>query len=240
MPETPPTGPDKAAYVRAMFARIVPRYDRMNAIMTLGRDRAWRRLAVEVAHPSTGGRALDVGSGTGDLSLELTRQFDLRLVVALDLTPEMLAEGQRKATLAGRSPPIASVVGDALDLPFPDGSFDCVVSGFTMRNVFDLNRSLREMRRIIRPGGRAVILELTPMRVPVISQLFRIYFHLVVPWLGRVITGDTTAYSYLPASVDSFPSTDEFARMFVQAGFTGVRYRRMMFGTVALHVGAVV
>jgi demethylmenaquinone methyltransferase / 2-methoxy-6-polyprenyl-1,4-benzoquinol methylase len=240
MPDTPLVGPDKATYVRAMFARIVPQYDRMNALMTLGRDRSWRRLAVEVAHPSRGGRALDIGSGTGDLSLELTRQFDLRLVVALDLTPEMLAEGQRKAALAGQSPPIAGVVGDALDLPFPDASFDCVVSGFTMRNVADLARSLREMRRVIRPGGRAVILELTPMRVPIVSQLFRFYFHVVVPWLGRIISGDATAYRYLPSSVDLFPPTDEFARMFVNAGFASVRYRRLMFGTVALHVGAVV
>jgi demethylmenaquinone methyltransferase/2-methoxy-6-polyprenyl-1,4-benzoquinol methylase len=212
-----------------MFARIVPRYDLMNRIMTLGRDRAWRRTTVQAVAPRPGSRALDLGCGTGDLTAELI-DAGVPLAVGLDPVPGMLDAAKEKVS-EGRW-----VEGDALRLPFSDGSFDCVISGFVMRNLADLPAALAEQRRVLQAGGRIGILELTPLRLPVVSQLFRLYFHVVVPLVGGIVTGDRSAYSYLPASVDRFPSADELARMMDQAGFKMVRYRRFMLGTVALHV----
>ena len=212
-----------------MFARIVPRYDVMNRLMTLGRDRAWRRAAVQAVGPRAGTRALDVGCGTGDLTAELV-DSGAALALGLDPVPGMLNAA------AAKVPEGRWVEGDALRLPFADGSFDCVVSAFVMRNLPDLPAALAEQRRVLEVGGRIGILELTPLRLPVVSQLFRLYFHVVVPIVGGLVTGDRSAYSYLPASVDRFPSADELAGLLDQAGFKVVRYRRFMLGTVALHV----
>ena len=131
---------------------------------------------------------------------------------------------------------IALVEGDGLRLPFDEAAFEVVVSGFVMRNLADLPAALREQRRVLRPGGRIGILELTPLTLPVAAQLFRLYFHRIVPLVGGLVAGDRGAYSYLPASVDRFPSARRLAAMLVEAGFERVRYRRFMLGTVALHV----
>jgi demethylmenaquinone methyltransferase/2-methoxy-6-polyprenyl-1,4-benzoquinol methylase len=215
--------------VRSMFARIVPRYDLMNQLMTLGRDRAWRRTTVQAVAPRVTGRALDVGCGTGDLTADLI-EAGVGLAVGLDPVTEMIEAAAAKVA-EGRW-----VEGDALQLPFGDGVFDCVVSAFVMRNLADLPAALAEQRRVLQQGGRIGILELTPMRIPVLGQLFWLYFHLVVPLVGGLVTGDRSAYSYLPASVDRFPSAEQLAGLMVGAGFKVVRYRRFMFGTVALHV----
>jgi demethylmenaquinone methyltransferase/2-methoxy-6-polyprenyl-1,4-benzoquinol methylase len=219
--------------VRAMFGRIAGRYDLMNRLMTLGRDRAWRRATVQAVAPTPGSRALDLGCGTGDLTLELARHGP-RLTVGLDPVPGMLAAAEAK--LAGEAG-VALVEGDGLRLPFADATFEVVASGFVMRNVADLPAALREQRRVLRPGGRVAILELTPLTFPVAAQLFRLYFHRIVPLVGGLIAGDRGAYSYLPASVDRFPDARRLAAMLVEAGFERVRYRRFMLGTVALHVG---
>jgi demethylmenaquinone methyltransferase/2-methoxy-6-polyprenyl-1,4-benzoquinol methylase len=217
-----------------MFGKIVPRYDLMNRVMTLGRDGAWRRATVEAVKPTTGGRVLDVGCGTGDLTLELSRR-GVRLAVGLDPVPAMLGAAQAK--LARRGVEAALIEGDGLRLPFPDSSFECVVSAFVMRNVPDLPAALRESYRVLRPGGRIGILELTPMQVPVLRELFRLYFHRVVPLVGGLISGEPAAYKYLPSSVDRFPTADQLSAMMDRAGFGRVRFRRFMLGTVALHLG---
>jgi demethylmenaquinone methyltransferase/2-methoxy-6-polyprenyl-1,4-benzoquinol methylase len=221
------------ARVRAMFARIAGRYDLMNRLMTLGRDQAWRRAAVQAVAPTPGSRALDLGCGTGDLTLALARRGP-RLTVGLDPVPGMLAAAEAK--LAGQEG-VALVEGDGLRLPFGDATFEVVASAFVMRNVSDLPAALREQRRVLRPGGRVAILELTPLTFPVAAQLFRLYFHRIVPLVGGLVAGDRSAYSYLPASVDRFPDARRLAARLVEAGFTRVRYRRFMLGTVALHVG---
>jgi demethylmenaquinone methyltransferase/2-methoxy-6-polyprenyl-1,4-benzoquinol methylase len=216
-----------------MFDRIVGRYDLMNRVMTLGRDQAWRRATAKAVAARPGIRALDVGCGTGDLTLELARA-GAKLAVGLDPVPPMLDAAAVKLASSGN---VALVEGDGLHLPFPDGSYECVVSAFVMRNVADLPRALRETRRVLRPGGRIGILELTPVTVPVVAPFFRFYFHRIVPLIGGLITGDRAAYSYLPASVDRFPTAPKLAELMDQAGFKRVRYRRFMFATVALHVG---
>jgi demethylmenaquinone methyltransferase / 2-methoxy-6-polyprenyl-1,4-benzoquinol methylase len=176
-----------------------------------------------------------VGCGTGDLTLALARR-GVRLAVGLDPVPAMLDAAGAKLTR--RDVHAAALVeGDGLRLPFPDNSFECVASAFVMRNVPDVPAALREAHRVLRPGGRIGILELTPLTAPVVRTLFRLYFHRVVPWLGGVISGEPGAYAYLPASVDRFPTAEQLGAMMDRAGFGKVRWRRFMLGTVALHVG---
>ena len=219
--------------IQAMFSRITSRYDLMNRVMTLGRDQAWRRATVESVAPSPGSRALDIGCGTGDLTIHLLRA-DVGLAVGLDPVRDMLYSASSKIKNQGSVP--ALVRGDALALPFPDETFDCVVSAFVMRNVSDLPAAIRESRRVLRPGGRLGILELTPMRIPLLSGFFRFYFHAIVPMLGGWITGDRAAYEYLPASVDRFPDAKMLSGMLSANGFNKIRFRRFMMATVALHV----
>ena len=217
-----------------MFTRIVPRYDLMNRVMTGGQDGRWRRLAARAAQPR-GAVALDLATGTADLAIELGRQ-GARSVVGADYSHAMLDAAQTK--IAGkRVTRISLLEADALALPFADAMFDCITSAFLLRNVVDLPRSLGEMRRVLRPGGRAVALELTHLRPGLRARLFEMYFQGVVPRLGGLIAGDTAAYTYLPASLDPFPDADRLASTFRDAGFTDVAYRLVGFGALAIHVG---
>jgi len=247
-----PAPEQKAACVRAMFGRIARRYDLMNRVMTFGRDRTWRRFTVAAALNATGaptGRGgrewiLDVATGTGDLALEALRQESSIKVVGLDYTPEMLALAQLKAANRARSMPLDCertdlklTKGDALRLPFPDGLFDAVLTGFALRNVTDILALFREMARVTRPGGRVACLEITKPRLPLFRWLFAIYFYRLVPWVGRWITGEPTAYTYLPHSLTSFLSPDEIVDLMRRTGWGEVAYRRLMLGTVAVHLG---
>ncbi len=212
--------------VRTMFDRIAPVYDAMNRIMTAGLDRTWRRLAVEaVVQP--GDRVLDACCGTGDLALAAEREGGI--VTGLDFSAEMLVRARRK------SESVAWVQGDLLALPFEDASFDAATVGFGVRNVADLEAALRELRRVLRPGGRLAILEITQPRGP-LQPFFRLWFDRVVPLLGRVLPGGQ-AYAYLPASVRRFPGADDLATLVRDAGFRHVRVRLLGGTIVALHVG---
>ena len=226
----------RAGRVRALFDRIAPRYDLLNSLMSGGRHHAWRRLAVKLAAPPAGGIALDVGCGTGDLSLELARH-PLRRIVGVDLAPAMVAEGLRKVARRGAAKRVHLGLGHALRLPFPDDTFDCALTAFTLRNVSDVSAALAEMRRVTRPGGRIVSLEITPWRGSLLSPLLRLYFHGVMPLLGALVARDRAAYTYLPASVDAFLSAEEMAQRMQVAGLGNVRYRRLALGTVTIHVG---
>ena len=201
----------KAAYVREMFAHISGRYDLMNRLMTLGRDRAWRRLYGRPGPPGTAprrtaaghGRVLDVATGTGDLSFEALRQRPGVRVVGLDFVPEMLVLAREKsARLAVEAPLLA---GDALELPFRAGSFDAVVTAFALRNVTDIPAAFAEMARVTRPGGRVACLEIAKPRTPLFRRLFNLYFYRLVPVVGGWITGQRSAYTYLPHSLTGFP-----------------------------------
>jgi demethylmenaquinone methyltransferase/2-methoxy-6-polyprenyl-1,4-benzoquinol methylase len=219
-----------------MFARIAPRYDLMNRLMTGGRDQAWRRAAARLAAPPPGSLALDLATGTGDLACALLAETGVRGVVGVDFVEGMLRLGAAK--LAARSERrVRLVAGDALALPFPDRAFGCVASAFLLRNLADLRRGLAEMARVTAPGGSVVALEITAPTLPGWRQLFRLYFHRVVPAVGALVAGSRDAYAYLPRSVDRFVTPAELARLMAAVGLRDVRVRRAGLGTVTIHVG---
>jgi demethylmenaquinone methyltransferase/2-methoxy-6-polyprenyl-1,4-benzoquinol methylase len=228
-------GSDKARFVSAMFSRIARRYDLMNGLMTLGMHHAWRRVAAQQTIASPDGPALDLATGTGDLALELAEVHPHRPVFAADFSLGMLAVARDK--LGDRRRHIHLMAADALALPFGPRTFACVTSAFLLRNLADLEQGLDEMRRVSRPGGRVVALEITQMRAPGFTALFRFYFHRVVPWVGHLVGGDREAYTYLPQSVDRFVTPGELAALMEKVGLRGVTYRRLGLGTVTVHTG---
>jgi len=212
--------------VQGMFDRIAPVYDVMNRVMTAGLDRRWRKLAVsQVVWP--GDRVLDACCGTGDLAVEAERRGGR--VVGLDFSPRML---ERARTKSGA---IEWIQGDALALPFPDGDFDAATVGFGVRNLADLEGGLKELARVLRPGGKLAVLEITRPR-GILKPFFRLWFDVLVPLAGRVLPGGQ-AYTYLPASVRRFPGPDDLSALFQSAGFADVHYELLGGGIVALHVG---
>ena len=214
--------------VRRMFDRIVPVYDAMNHVMTAGLDRRWRRLAAEaVVEP--GSAVLDACCGTGDLAIACARAGGQ--VTGLDFSERMLARARRK------EPSIEWVHGDLLALPFPAESFDAATVGFGVRNVTDLEGGLRELRRVLRPGGRLACLEITRPQGG-LAPFFRAWFDGVVPLLGRMLPGGE-AYTYLPASVRRFPGPRDLAALFAEAGFREIRWTMLGGGIVALHTAIV-
>ena len=212
--------------VRRLFDRIAPVYDAMNRIMTAGLDRSWRRLAVEaVVQP--GDRVLDACCGTGDLAIAAEREGGV--VTGLDFSPAMLDRARRKSRT------IEWVEGDMLALPFADGSFDAATVGFGVRNVDDLGAGVAELRRVLRPGGRLAILEITRPR-GILRPFFSVWFDRIVPLLGKVLPGGK-AYTYLPASVRRFPGAEDLSALLERNGFAGVRFRLLGGSIVALHTG---
>lgn len=221
--------------VRAMFGRIVPRYDLMNRIMTGGRDLAWRKMVARQICADKAHFVLDVATGTGDLAFAL-RDAGTKQVIGLDFSDGMIATAVKKATHEKRTG-VAFLVGDALHLPFADGTFDACTVGFGLRNMINFEAALREMRRVLRPGGRFVCLEMTPFRRPILGPLFRVYFEQGVPLVGGILSGDLKAYRYLPRSVAVFPAAHELADLMRTVGFAEVEYQLLAFGTVAIHSG---
>ncbi|MGH2839508.1 MAG: ubiquinone/menaquinone biosynthesis methyltransferase [Solirubrobacteraceae bacterium] len=220
--------------VQAMFDRIAGFYDVMNSVMTAGLHHAWRRRAVDLAAVGPGDRVLDVATGTGDLALELARRVAPGgEVVASDFSEEMLTRARAKAPEA--PVPIAFEWGNALALPYANGEFAAATVGFGARNFADLDQGLREMTRVVRPGGRVVVLEITTPSRPPLSTFYRLWFDRVVPLIGRA-AGDPEAYSYLPNSVKRFPGPHDLAARMDACGLD-VRYVLTAGGIIALHVG---
>lgn len=223
----------KRSFVREMFTDIAPRYDLMNRLMTLGRDQIWRRTVIRLCALPKGGSLLDVATGTGDLAYETLRLDPTSRPIGIDLTREMMVRGLNK----GGSLSFPFVEGDALALPFDDNTFDAATSGFMMRNVVDIRAAFAEQRRVVKPHGRVVCLEITLPRTPVFGSLFRLYFFRIVPLIGGIITGQRKAYTYLPHSAVNFPRPAELAEIMRSVGLRHVGYKLAMFGTVAVHWG---
>ena len=213
--------------VQRMFDRIAPVYDAMNRVMTAGLDQRWRRATVREVVRS-GDDVLDACCGTGDLAVA-ARNAGASYVVGVDFSERMLEQARRKA------PELEWVQSDVLELPFEDASFDSAVVGFGVRNVEDLEAAIRELRRVLRPGGRLGILEITTPRGP-LKVFYKLWFDRVVPLLGRLLPGGN-AYTYLPASVRRFPGPEDLAELLGSCGFEAVRFRLFAGGIVALHVG---
>ncbi len=236
-----PRPPDHRARVAAMFGRIAARYDLMNTLMTGGQDALWRRHAVRAARPPRAGRALDVGTGTAKLALALARAMPGGRVVGVDVAEPMLRRalpGLRDGGADRAGGRVSLALADALALPFPEDAFDCATTAFMIRNVADVGAAFAELRRVVRPGGRVVCLELTQPNVPLWAPLFGLYFGWAVPLVGRLVAGDAAAYSYLPESVAAFLRPEAVAAEMARAGLTGVRWRRLGLGTVTLHVAS--
>jgi demethylmenaquinone methyltransferase/2-methoxy-6-polyprenyl-1,4-benzoquinol methylase len=233
----PALGTLEEPQVRAMFDRIAGIYDRLNSVMTAGMHHQWRRRAADLARVAPGARVLDVATGTGDLAFELAgRVAPGGEVIGGDFSEAMLAIARRKASERGLT--VRFQPANALELPFADNEFDAATVGFGVRNFSDLDRGLREMTRVVRPGGRVVILEMTTPQRPPLSTFFSLWFDRVVPVLGR-LAGDPEAYAYLPNSVRRFPGPSELAGRLARAGLVDVRYIVTAGGIIALHVGTV-
>ena len=227
-------GPEKRAYVRDIFTAIAPTYDRLNRIISLRLDQRWRRYAVRRLgwERRPDGIYLDLCAGTLDFAAALARQPGFRgRIVGADFVRPMLRLGRGKAAR------MAPVAADALELPFADASFDGAMVGWGMRNLVDLDAGLAESARVLRPGSRLAILEMTLPPRPRLRRLYQYYFRRVLPWIGRRISKHTTAYTWLPESTLAFPEPPELARRMVAQGFREVSYELFLGGVCALHVG---
>jgi demethylmenaquinone methyltransferase/2-methoxy-6-polyprenyl-1,4-benzoquinol methylase len=232
-----PAPEEKAGYVQAMFDAIAPRYDLLNSVLSVRMHHGWRRVAADKAQLKSGGVALDICTGTGDLALELARRAGAKgLVIGSDFSAPMLQLGEKKK--AQRSvPALEFVLADALKLPFPENAFDAVTVAFGIRNVADVEAGIREMARVTIPDGKVVILEFNSPRNPVFAALYQWYSFNVLPRLGGLISGRRAAYNYLPSSVKAFYSREEIKEMMERAGLKNVTITDLTFGSVVVHRG---
>ncbi len=228
---------DKAGLVRGVFTSVAQKYDVMNDVMSGGVHRLWKDAMMDWLAPRDGQRLLDVAGGTGDITFRFLKRAPRAEAVVLDLTAPMLEAGRARAeaeALAGR---IDWVVGDAMALPFSDASFDVYTISFGIRNVTRIGDALAEAHRVLRPGGRLMVLEFSQLPNPALQWAYDRYSYNVIPPMGQVIAGDRGSYQYLVDSIRKFPDQDSFAGMIGAAGFAQVRYRNLSFGIAALHSG---
>lgn len=232
---TPAPGQPTSERVQGIFSNIASRYDLLNILMSFGLDRLWRRAAVRMAAPSPTDRALDLAAGTGDLTFAMARFGGPAEVVGTDFVPAMLAVAERKLERYRGTSRVSFSVADAQALPFADESFDIVTIGFGVRNLPDREANFREVLRVLRPGGRYVILEFSTPPNRVWRALYRFYNRTVVPFLGAIVAGDRASYEYLNESILRFPDQPHLAAELSAAGFSGVTWRNLSGGIVALH-----
>jgi len=231
---------EKAARVRSVFDSVAGKYDLMNDLMSAGLHRLWKRFALSQTGLRPGQRALDVASGTGDLAAGLARQVgSAGLAVLTDINREMLSRGRDRLLDKGIAGNVAFVIANAEQLPFPDRSFDCVTIAFGLRNVTDKGAALRSMRRVLRAGGRLLVLEFSQPRSTGLKPLYDAYSFRLLPALGRLVAGDEASYRYLAESIRMHPDQAALAAMMSEAGFEDCRWHNLAGGIVALHLGCV-
>ena len=229
---------EKAERVRQVFASVADNYDLMNDLMSLGMHRLWKRFALGNTGLRPGQQALDVAGGSGDLALGMARQVgETGKVFLTDINPAMLAHGRAKLVDAGESSNVEYAIADAEDLPFESGSFHCVTIGFGLRNVTRKQKALESMFRVLRPGGRLLVLEFSHPAAPGLKPLYDSYSFKVLPWLGKVVAKDEASYRYLAESIRMHPDQETLKGMMQTAGFARCDYFNLSGGIVALHRG---
>ncbi|ADU66059.1 ubiquinone/menaquinone biosynthesis methyltransferase [Desulfurispirillum indicum S5] len=226
--------------VQEMFQEIAPKYDFLNRLLSGRRDVAWRRKAVSYLKWGDRSRILDIATGTADVALEIARQTKETVkITGVDFSENMLAIGKSKVSASKYSHRIDLQIADAQDLPFDEDIFDSCIIAFGIRNIPDRAKALREMARVVRPGGTVVILEFTTPDIPLLRTLYHYYFFRLLPFIGGLISGQRDAYTYLPESVSRFPSRDEFCQLMSLSGLRDVYCRNLTFGVACIHIGTV-
>ena len=219
-----------------MFDRIAPTYDKLNHVLSLGIDRKWRRKAVDALGKYKPQEILDIATGTGDFAMLLAERIKPQHIIGADISEGMMAVGREKVEKAGLQDIISFQKEDCMKLSFPDETFDAVTSAYGVRNFEDLDAGLREMQRVLRPGGHLLIVELTPPPRFPMKQLFWLYAHVVMPLIGRIVSHDKSAYTYLPASMEAFPQAEQMEGILQRAGFSRVEWKRFTFGISTMYL----
>ena len=228
---------EKAARVHGVFTSVASKYDVMNDVMSAGIHRIWKDAMMDWLAPRPGQRLLDVAGGTGDVAFRFLGRAAGATATVLDMTESMLVEGRKRAEAERMADQLDWVVGDAMALPFPDNSFDVYTISFGIRNVTRVQDALNEAFRVLKPGGRLMVLEFSQLPNPMMQKLYDLYSFNVIPVMGQVITGDRDSYQYLVESIRKFPDQESFAAMIRKAGFAQVKYRNLTMGIAALHSG---
>jgi demethylmenaquinone methyltransferase/2-methoxy-6-polyprenyl-1,4-benzoquinol methylase len=228
---------DKAGLVHEVFSSVASRYDLMNDAMSLGVHRVWKDAMIDWLAPRPGLRLLDVAGGTGDIAFRVLRRAEGARATVLDMTEAMLVEGRRRAEAEALEGRLDWVAGDAMALPFEGGTFDAYTISFGIRNVTRIPDALSEAHRVLRPGGRLMVLEFSQMPNPLMQRAYDAYSFNAIPRMGQAIAGDRDSYQYLVESIRRFPDQNRFASMIAGAGFENVKYRNLSFGIAALHSG---
>ena len=225
----------KTEQVRQMFDSIAPAYDFMNRMMTFGVDRLWRRRAVRTIAASGAGNIVDIATGTGDLAIAMAQAIPGSTITGLDLSEGMIELGRRKVTEAGLDGRVTLTQADCLEMPLPDESADAVTVAYGVRNFEHLDRGYAEMHRVLRPGGTLCVVELSTPVNPVVKPFYKLYTRFIIPAIGRLVSKDVRAYSYLPESIAAVPQGDDMLALIAEAGFTDCRFRRLTFGVCTIY-----
>ena len=226
----------KTEQVKEMFDSIAPAYDFMNRAMTFGIDKCWRAKAVKMIKAYAPKTILDVATGTGDLAIKLARTLHPEKITGIDLSEGMIAIGEKKVAEAGLDNIINFVAGDCLNLPFNEAQFDCITVAYGVRNFEHLDQGYREMYRVLRSGGVLCVIELSRPTSPIVKSFYRLYTRFIIPTMGRMVSKDVRAYSYLPESIAAVPQGNDMLQLMRDAGFSNCKFTRLTFGTCTIYM----